>query len=345
MTQLSRRGLVAGALGALALSGCNGTAVRQAEQSASPKVSTPGAGLPACTIGLTYIPNIQFAPFYWAQEKGLFTRRGARVTLRHHGADEGLFTALTSGQEDFVIAGGDEVVQANAEGMDLVTVAGYYQRYPIVMIVREDSPITSLAQLKGRTVGIPGEYGESWFGLQVALRTAGLARTDLTIQSIGYTQQAALATRKVDAIVGFSNNDVVQFATNGVAVRQIPLADEIPLVSSSIVTTRATLESQPELVEQVCRGIVESVQGVVADPQAAITTSIAHIPGLDAATAQKNALTTLKATIPLWKGEQEVPELKLSADRFVEMADFMHQAGLISRKVDGSRAVDASVLA
>ena len=37
-------------------------------------------------------------------------------------------------------------------------------------------------------IGVPGKYGESWFGLQVALRSAGLTESDVKITEIGYTQ-------------------------------------------------------------------------------------------------------------------------------------------------------------
>lgn len=337
---LSRRLLLGlGTGGLLAAAGCNGTAVQQAKQSSS----TSAAAMQA-TIGLTYIPNIQFAPFYWAADKGLFSEHGAQVTLRHHGASEGLFTALGAGQEQFVIAGADEVLQANAEGLKLVTVAGYYQRYPVVLIVPQKSSITTLADLKGRRIGVPGEYGESWFGLQLALHNAKLTRTDVTILSIGYTQQAALATNKVDAIVGFSNNDVVQFAQSGVAVRQIPLGSDIPLVSSSIVTSRDVLEQSPVLVQAVCRAIVGGVQAVVAAPDEAIGTSLPHIPGLSAAAAQKSAKATLTATVPLWQGDQQVPDLRLDPARFVAMEKFMRTAGIITKPVDPAQAVDATVL-
>lgn len=345
-TPFSRRSLLTGALAGLALAGCNGTATQQSQpsraSSATPSGSASGTG--QATIGLSYIPNVQFAPFYVAANSGLFSQQGVDAALRHHGASEGLFTALVSGQEDFVIAGGDEVLQANAQGMDLVTVAGYYQSYPIVMIVPANSPIKALTDLRGHTVGVPGEYGESWFGLQLALRNAKLTSSDVTIQTIGYTQQAALATKKVDAIVGFSNNDVVQFEQSGVAVRQIPLGTGIPLVSSSIITTRTLLEDNPELVGSVARAIVAGVQAVVAEPEAAIKASIPHVPGLQAEAAQANARATLEATIPLWKGGQQVPELKLSTDKFVEMANFMATAGLLPKKVDGARAVDTTVL-
>ena len=210
---LSRRRLLAGGLaltGAGALAACSsGTASRAASASAA------GGAL---TIGLTYTPNIQFAPFYMAKKDGTYA---ANVTLHHHGAQDGLFDALQSGQEQLVIAGADEAVVATSNGSDLVIVGGCYQSYPACLIVPESSPIKAPADLKGKTVGTPGRKGETWYALQLAMSTASLTESDLTIQDIGYTQQAALVGGKVDAVVGYSNNDAIQIRQAGTPVRTI----------------------------------------------------------------------------------------------------------------------------
>ena len=107
---LSRRRLLAGGLaltGAGALAACSsGTASRAASASAA------GGAL---TIGLTYTPNIQFAPFYMAKNDGTYA---TNVTLHHHGAQDGLFDALQSGHEQLVVAGADAAVEATKEHMD-----------------------------------------------------------------------------------------------------------------------------------------------------------------------------------------------------------------------------------
>ena len=100
-------------------------------------------------VGLTYIPNVQFAPAYVAVSEGIFTDNGVDASVRHHGSDEGLFTALLAGEEDVVIASGDEAAVASTQGMDLVSIGSYYRDYPGTVIVRDDSPIQSLADLKG----------------------------------------------------------------------------------------------------------------------------------------------------------------------------------------------------
>ena len=326
---------------ALSLSAC-------ASPAASPSAASPTTAAPAkVTMGLTYIPNIQFAPYYVAAGQGLFADAGADVTLRHHGANEGLFTALAAGQEDVVVAGGDELLQARAEGMDLVAIAQYYRTYPVVVIVPQASAITKLSDLKGRTIGVPGRYGETWFGLQVALKSAGLAESDGKINEIGYTQQAALTTGKVDAIVGFSNNDQVQFRQAGFATRTIPLAPEgqNPLVSISLITTRSWLDAHPDAARAVARATVAGVQRTVADPDAALTTSRTYIPQLANDTAaQARAKATLEATLPLWKGTSTI-DGRLDEARWAAMASFMAEQGLTSKPVDAAQAISTQPLA
>ncbi len=331
---IDRRHLLAGATAALVLAatGCATTTAPSA---------TPGttAAQPSPTIGLTYIPNVQFSPFYVAETDGSFTAAGAKPTLRHHGASEGLFTALAAGQEQFVVAGGDEMLQARSEDLDLVAVSAYYRSYPVVVIVPADSGITTLAGLKGHSVGIPGKYGENWFGLQVALASAGLTEADVKVQEIGYTQQAALTTRKVDAIVGFSNNEAVQFAEGGFATRSLPIADgQVPLVGICLITTAEYAKSNPEAVKAVTAGMLAGIKSVVTEPDRALQVSADYIPGLSAAAAQQSARATLAATVPLWTTADGEVDGRLDAAQWTAMADFMAAQGLTSARVDPTPA-------
>ncbi|HSK31877.1 MAG TPA: ABC transporter substrate-binding protein [Propionicimonas sp.] len=337
---LNRRTFLAGATTALALAatGCATATATSPSPSATASASAT-APLATPTIGLTYIPNVQFSPFYVAEADQLFTAAGVKPTLRHHGASEGLFTALAAGEEQFVIAGGDEVLQARSADLPLVAVSAYYRSYPVVIIVPADSGITTLAGLKGRTIGVPGKYGESWFGLLVALQTAGLTAADVTVQEIGYTQQAALTTKKVDAIVGFSNNDSVQFAQAGFATRNLPIADgDVPLVGICLITTAAYATDNPATVKAVAAGMLAGISAVVADPDRALTVSAEYVPGLNAAAAQASAKATLTATLPLWTGSDGTVDGQLDPAQWTAMADFMAATGLTATKVDPTPA-------
>ncbi len=322
-----RTRVIALAVTLLILAGCAST---------TPAATTSGSpGGPAAVIGLTYIPNVQFSPFYVAEQKNLYS---TPTTLRHHGTSEGLFTAITTGSEQFVVAGGDEVLQARAEGTDLVAVASYYRRFPVRIIVPGDSTIASVKDLKGRTIGLPGKYGESWFGLLMALKGAGLTTDDVTVQEIGYTQQAALATKKVDAIVGFVNSEPIQLQAAGIAAKVIDLGD-VPLVSIALVTTSAYATAHPDVVKAVVKGTVAGMAAVVADQNAAFQASTAYVPGLTDSTTATGAKAVLAATAPLFQSADGSVSGALDASAWDAMSTAMVSAGLLKTAQPSSVAM------
>lgn len=327
--RLTRRHVLGGGLalaGAGLLAACSsGTATQAASASAA-----AGGTL---TIGLTYTPNIQFAPFYMALADGRYT---SAVTLRNHGAQEGLFDALTAGTEHLVVAGADEAVVAASNGSDLVVVGGYYRDYPVEVIVPEDSAIQGLADLRGRTVGLPGHYGENWYGLQLALATAGLTQDDLTVQEIGYTQQSALMTGKVDAIIGYSNNDAVQLAQAGFPVRGIAVADDVPLVAASLVTTRAVLDARRD---ELAAAVAASAQGMTSfcdDPDRAVSVTEQYVPDLADATQAAHAREVAVATAALVRPTEDAVVGLVTVDEVSATIDFLTEHGLT-----GPTTVDA----
>ncbi|MDN5570533.1 MAG: ABC transporter substrate-binding protein [Propionibacteriaceae bacterium] len=330
---LSRRSVLLGGLaGAAGLAGLNAGCART-------PVTT--SGVPAATIGLSYIPDIQFAPFYVADSTGLFADAGVAPTLRHHGAQEGLFTALAAGQEQYVIAGGDEVVHARAQGMDVVAIAQYYRRYPVVAIVPDASDVVTAADLRGRSIGVPGRSGETWFGLSALLSGAGLTEDDVQIVEIGYTQQAALITGQVEAIVGFVNNDQVQFTTAGIPTRVIPLTEtgEVPLVSIVLATMRAELDARGEVATAVARGMIAGITQAVAAPASAIEAARAYIPTMTDPGAESTASATLEATIPLWTDAEGNVDGTLDPQAWNAMTTFLWEQGLLATQVDPAAAM------
>jgi NitT/TauT family transport system substrate-binding protein len=292
------------------------------------------------TLGLTYIPNIQFAPFYVAEEKGYYKDAGLDVTLHHHSASEDLFGGLKAGKEDLVIAGGDEIVQGRAGSVPVVNVMTLYKSYPVALLVPADSSIRDAKGLKGKTIGVPGPYGETYFGLLALMAEGGLTTDDVKVKSIGYTQQAALAAKRVDGVMGFVNNDQVQFEQAGLDVRAVRLAegtDGAPLISSGIGVSESYLKQQPEDVRKFVEATLRGVEFTLADPEEAVELSRAHIPTLKDSKSKAAALAVLKASVPLIRGSggrlgDSDPQT------WSRMADFMKEKGLIKKEIPAERA-------
>ena len=322
------RGLALGACASLVLSAC--VAGSNAGQSGS-----SATGDADVTIGLTYIPNVQFAPVYVADAQGLYNDAGVTATVRHHGSDEGLFTALLAGQEDVVIASGDEAVVAASQGLDLVSIGQYYASYPGAVIVPADSPIATLADLKGKTIGIPGEYGSSYYATLAAIKAGGLQTSDVTISSIGYTQQAALAAGQVDAVVGFTNNDAVQMKLAGIDIREIPLdGASTPLVAASIITTREWVQAHPDAARAVVSATTGAMNAIAADPQIAIDATAKWDTTLSDETSLAAANAVLAATVPLWLGDDAHADGVQDLATWSSMVSFLNSIGVLEGEVD-----------
>lgn len=276
------------------------------------------------TIGLTYVPNVQFSPIYLAAEDDVFYAAGLATSIRHHGPDEGLFTALTNGEEDVTIASGDEVLQARAAGLDVVSIGAYYNKYPAVIITKAESDIETVEDLKGKQVGLPGEYGANWFGLLAALEAADMTTDDIDVVSIGFTQASALATDQVDAVVGFINSDAVQLEEMGQSIRIIQLSSEpVPLVGASIVTTQEWLDESPAVAASVVEAVVAGMDRVIANPQHALEATEKWDPGLVDPEVRKNATSMLKATIELWERADGRASAEQDLATWEEMAPFL----------------------
>jgi NitT/TauT family transport system substrate-binding protein len=318
------------ALSLASLAACGGTA--GAGSSSQPK---------HLTLGLTYIPNVQFAPFYVADSLGYYKDAGLDVTFHHHTFTEGEFDAIVSGKEDAIFAGGDEMLQARSKGQPFVYIANVFAKYPVALIVPADSPIHTVADLKGHTVGVPGAYGATYIGLLALMGSAGLSKSDVTIQSIGFTQVPALLGHKVDAVMGYINNEPIQFQKAGFAIRTFPVGDVQPLISNGLGALEGKLTANATAMKALVAATLRGVQYTIAHPQDAVNISKKYVPDLNDPQKAADALTVLQATNPLFESAR--PGYNDPA-AWQSMATFLQAQGQLSGAVDVSKAFSNAYL-
>ncbi len=279
---------------AMLVSACGSTGT-----TTSSTTTTPGKTVTSVSIGLGYIPDIQFAPFYVAQSKGYYSAAGLNVTF-HHGIVTDLIGSMVLGHDTFVFAGGDEELVARSKNLHVIDAATIFQKYPVSLIVPANSSIQTLADLKGHTIGVPGAYGSTYTGLLALLYQAHLSLSDVKVQSIGFTQVAALVGHKVDAVMGYSNNEPLQLRKQGFDVRTFNVSDYQPLVSNGIITMEDTLHNSPQLVRAFVQATIKGLKDVIANPTEAVQISKTYVSNLK----EDQATSVLQATIPLWQSSQ-----------------------------------------
>jgi NitT/TauT family transport system substrate-binding protein len=310
----------------LILAACGGA-------SSSKSTGSSSTTLKNVSMGLGYIPNIQFAPFYVAQSKGYYQAAGLNVTF-HHGFVNDLIGSMVLGHDNFVFASGDEELVVRSKNLPVVNVATIYRRYPVSLIVPANSSIRTLADIKGHTIGEPVPSGATHIGLLALLYHVHLTLSDVHAESIGFTQVQALLTHRVDAVVGYSNNEPLQLRKQGLQVRTFDVSDYQPMVSNGIITTKSTLQNQPDVVRAFVQATVKGLKDVIANPAEAVQISKSYVQGMDT----DNAMSVLQATIPIWQGDGKTPLGYNDSATWQSMEQFLVAQNIIPPGQDLSQA-------
>lgn len=224
--------------------------------------STPAQNARTVNIGLGYLPNVQFTPFYVADRLGYFRAEGLNVKFQHGYVSE-LMPLLLQGKLDFIVGDPEDAIFARNQGAPVRYVMAMYQKLPVTVF--STRPLGSAADLKGKLVGLPGTFGSSYAALRAVLDDAGLQEgRDVRLASIGFTQLDAVRAGRVDAAVGFVNNEVVQLRAAGTRVYTLDVTAAYPMVGSGLITADKTLSG--DLARRVVRASQRGLKFTVTDP-------------------------------------------------------------------------------
>jgi len=293
------------------------------------KPATPEPAVTKVTLNLTYIPNVQFAPFYVAIEKGIFAKYGLEVSLAY-GNEADMVAMVGSDNQQFMIASGEQVLLSRAQGLPVISVREWYKDYPVGVASLKTSQISQPADLRGKVIGLPGLYGANYIGFEALAAHAGLGDADYELRSIGFTQVEALVTDQVDAVVVYLANEPVQLRARGYEIDLLRVADSLSLVGNCLVTNEKSLNERSELVQGMVSAISEALTATAADPDMAFEVCQKYVENLAADDPiQKQVLLE---SIKIWQLEAKPSELEV--ERWENMQTVLLELGLMTREID-----------
>jgi len=286
------------------------------------------------TLSMGYIPNVQFAPFYVAVEKGYFAEEGLKIEF-DYGMENDLLKLVGTGERKFVVGSGDQVILARSQGLPVVYVMNWYRRFPVAVASLQE--LNEPRDLIGKNIGIPGLYGASYIGWLAMLDAAGVDQADVNLTSIGYTQVESLVTGQVDAAVVYAMNAPVQLRHKGYEVNVIPVADYIDFVSNGLITNEETISQEPELVRSVVRAALRGLRDTLDDPDAAFEICRKYVAGIDDESAPLQK-AVLEESLNFWRAGDASAKLAAGLglsdpEAWTASQAFMLQIGLIDAEI------------
>ncbi len=299
---------------------------------------------PTLSVGLGFIPSVQFAPFYLADRAGYYRGAGLDVTFQNR-IDPDLVTLVGQGAIDIGLADGTSVIPAVSQGIPIRYLATVYAQYPSIVFAKAASGIRDAPDLEGRKLGIPGRFGSSWIMLQALLRSAGLTPADLQIAEYpDFGQGAAVAQGAVEAATGFANNEPVQLQLSGVEVNILRVDDIIALPGPGLIAGTSTIASKREAIGAFVDQTLRAMREIAADPDTGLDAAIAAVPELGQDRATQKAI--LEATIEMWQNDLTRAEGLGAIDRagWIESIAFLNELGLVAKPVTVDELVEPRFL-
>lgn len=307
---------------AIVISGCARSEV-QNEAGALTKVRLP----------MGYIPNIQYAPFYAAVEKGYFKEAGFEIEFDYSFETKGV-ELVAAGELPFAVVSGEQVLLARAQGLPVTYVAAWYQQYPVSVVAKSEAGVLVPQDLKGKKIGLPGLFGANYIGLRALLNAGKLTEADVTLDAIGFNQVETMAAGQQDIVVGYSANEPIQLRARGIAVTEIRVADYAQLAANGLLTSEKMIAENPEMVRAFVGAFLKGLQYTFDHPDEAFTLSAAYIPNfadLDAE-VQKQVLAI---SLEQWKADR----LGYSDPQaWANMQSVLLDMGLLTQELDLSKA-------
>lgn len=320
----------------LTVAACTPTASTSPSPEANPTLSSsepaaPSGELRPVRLLLGFRPDVQFAPFYLAQQDGAFELAGMEVTIEHADAGE-LIRLVAAGEADFGVADATDVMIARTKGIPVKYISTLYQFFPVALIGPAGTVPTDPADLAGLRIGTPGRFGSSWHALLALLAAGGLTADDVTIREYPqFNQVEGLLKGDVDLITGFRNNEPLRLEAAGMAVDLLTIDEIAPLPGPGVIAGDDLVADDRRLAAFFAAVIVLAQQDIEEDPELGLRAALEAVPTI--AEDEATALAVLQATVPLWRGPDPGWYGQVNDQVWQAGYDTMHNLGFIDGSV------------
>ncbi|CEA07015.1 Putative aliphatic sulfonates-binding protein precursor [Arthrobacter saudimassiliensis] len=307
----------AAAAASLALTGCVA-----GEDAADPAAAGTGDGGTLNIDFATYNPlSLVIKDQGWLEET--LAEDGIEVNWVQSAGSNKANEALRAGAIDVGSTAGSAALLARSNGSPIKTISIYSQPEWAALLVGPDSEITSVADLKGKSVAAT-KGTDPYFFLVQALEEAGLETSDVTVQNLQHADgRAALENGSVDA---WSGLDPIMAGAEQAGAELFYRNLDFNTYGF-LNATESFLEEQPEVAQAVVNAYEKARAWAVENPEETAQI-LADIAGLDLEVARTVILERSNLDVDPAPGEAQRTVLEKVGPSFVETGDVADQAAI-----------------
>mgnify|MGYP002279508099 CR=1 FL=1 len=233
---------------------------------ASLLLATPAMAQDKLTLVLDWFINPNHGPIIVAQENGYFADENLEVEVIAPADPSAPPKMAAAGKADLAVSYQPQLHLQVAEGLPLKRVGTLVASPLNCLLVLEDGPIKTVADLKGGKVGYSVAGVEEAL-LSALLSNAGLTMDDIELINVNWSLSPSLMSGQVDAVLGaYRNFELNQMELEGVEGRCMFVEEMgVPSYDELIYVTNPDLADQ-QAIARFLRATERATQYIVNHP-------------------------------------------------------------------------------
>jgi NitT/TauT family transport system substrate-binding protein len=237
-------------------------------------------------LGKSVPEAIAFVPADIAKQNGIFQRHGLDVDITSFGGGARLAQAMTADSIDIGLGSGPEMAYiAKGEPVRAVAVIVGPPLY-LVVLVRPDSPIRTVADLKGRTINVSSVRSLTGWLMSELSRQQGWGPRGVNLVSFSpsATALAVMRTGQIDGLVT-DMTFALRAEQNHEGRILLSFGDLVKdFETNVVVATDKLIATRPDAIRQFLKAWFETIAFMRADKAATVKVA-SEVLGIDAGIA------------------------------------------------------------
>ncbi|SOC17946.1 ABC transporter substrate-binding protein [Stappia indica] len=299
-------------------------------------VALPAAAADKMTLLLDWYVNPDHGPIIIAKEKGFFADEGLDVEVVAPADPSAPPKLVAAGKADLAVSYQPQIHLQVAEGLPLKRVGTLIASPLNCLMVKDDGPVKTIADLKGRKVGY-SVAGVEEAQMRAVLSRHGLTMDDIEMVNVNWSLAPSVMSGQVDAVIGaYRNVELHQMAIEGVKGRCFFIEEEgMPSYDELIYVANPELMDKAKIVRFLA-ATERATQYIVNHPEESFEIYAGTAPELNDELNKRSWADTIRRFA--------LRPAALDHGRYARFEEFLKENGLIETiRPVSDLAIDVSV--